>query len=348
MSTGYVYDPIFLKHTQRGHPESARRLEAIIAELTDTGLLDQLHRVPSRPATSEELERVHTKTYIEQVRKLSASGGGYLDPDTYVNRYTYDAALVAAGSLIALTQAVIAGTVRNGFAIVRPPGHHALSFHGMGFCIFNNIVLAARAALDGEGLRRVAIVDFDVHHGNATQAQTEADPRILFISTHQYPHYPGTGRLDEIGQGEGRGTVINLPLQRGVGDHGFAQLYRDIVTPALRRFRPDLILVSAGYDAHWDDPLAGLGLSLKGYAHLAQTLISLADALCDGRIVFTLEGGYQLPVLRRGVANAIRAMLGRDAFDDPLGPSPYPEPDLTDYIARVRQRHHLTAEGTEA
>jgi len=279
--------------------------------------------------------------YIAEVKAKSQSGGGYLDMDTYLTPDTYAAAATAAAGTVDLTLAALDGVVDNGFALVRPPGHHALYYQGMGFCVFNNIVLAARMAQKEREIERVAIVDFDVHHGNGTQPMTEADPSILFVSTHQYPFYPGTGGVEEIGQRAGVGFTVNLPLRVGVGDEGFMALYNEIVVPVVRRFEPQLILVSAGYDAHWSDPLASLGLSLAGYAWISQTLVGLAADLCDGKIVFVLEGGYNLPVLSAGVANSIRALLGRDDVVDPIGFSQQESPDLTGYIKQIKNIHHL-------
>jgi acetoin utilization deacetylase AcuC-like enzyme len=191
------------------------------------------------------------------------------------------------------------------------------------------------------GLERVAIVDFDVHHGNGTQDILYENPDILFVSSHQYPYYPGTGAINEIGAGPAKGTTVNLPLSVMTGDEGFKRLYREVVFPVIRRFKPELILVSAGFDAHWDDPLASLGLSLEGYAWLSQSLIDLAADLCQGRIVFTLEGGYNLNVLAPGVGNTFRALLGDSHIDDPVGPAPRQEPDVSSLLAELKQVHQL-------
>lgn len=341
MSTGYVYDEIFLKHTIAGHPENHHRLEAIMQQLMSAGVLEQLARIPARPATREELERAHHPRYIETVRQMAERGGGYLDPDTYVTPDTFEVAVVAAGSTIEATSAVLNGVVRNAFALVRPPGHHALAEHGMGFCIFGNVALAALTARQVHGVERVVIVDFDVHHGNGTQALVAGDPGICYISTHQFPHYPGSGAMHEIGSGATRGNWINIPLAAGAGDHAFQLLYEGVVIPATRRFKPDLILVSAGYDAHHSDPLADLALSLTGYAWLARTVVALAEELCHGRIVFVLEGGYNLPVLAYGVLNTFYALLGETTVVDPLGPAPRPERDVREYVAELRRLHHL-------
>lgn len=341
LPTGYVYDPIFLKHTQYGHPESARRLKAIMQELESSGLLALLQQVPSRAATVEELAYIHPVQYVERIKAISEAGGGYLDPDTYTTSDTYEAAAVAAGSLIDLTLAVLDGKLKNGFAFVRPPGHHALPNRGMGFCIFNNVAIAARAAQQQRGIKRIAIVDFDVHHGNGTQAVFEEDPSVLYSSSHQYPYYPGTGSVQEIGYEEGKGTIINFPLPSGTGDESFQAIYNEVLIPAMRRFKPQLIIVSAGYDNHWEDLLASLGLSLKGQAWISQTLVKLAEELCEGKIVFALEGGYNLNVLEKGVANSVKALLGRDDFVDPIGKSPRREPDLTGYLEEVKKIHNI-------
>ena len=336
-ATGFVYDPVFLKHNQPGHPEGAYRLEAIWQAVQDSGLLAELHQVPARPATKEELTSIHPAGYIDRVAAVCRRGGGMLDMDTYVTPATFDAALMAAGGLIDLTLAVSSGQLRNGFAMIRPPGHHATRNSSMGFCIFNNVALAARAAQDTGKISRLAVVDFDVHHGNGTQDALASDPDIFFVSTHQFPHFPGTGRYQERGSGAGEGATVNFPLPAGVGDAGFKALYEQVLIPVLRKFAPELILVSAGYDTHWQDPLAGLCLSCQGQAWLSQTLVALADEQCEGRIVFSLEGGYEVKVLGHGVTNSLRALMGRKNFEDSLGPAPHPEPDLREYIDLVKK-----------
>ncbi len=342
MATGYVYHPVYLEHNQPGHPENARRLERIMAILRETGVLERLTPIEARPATEEELARVHTPGYIAQVRRVAEGGGGHLDADTYMNARSYDAAVMAAGGLLALLEAGVEGRVCNGFALVRPPGHHALPDRGMGFCLFNNVAVAARHAQTLPGIRRVFIADIDVHHGNGTQAVFEADPTVFYFSTHEYPYYPGTGHWSEAGVGEGEGSVLNVPLPAGVGDEGYLRVYEELVWPLARRFRPDLILVSAGYDSHWQDPLAMMQLSLTGYARIARELVAMAGELCGGRIVFTLEGGYHLDVLAHGVLNAFYALLGEETVSDPFGP-PFPasEPDIGPLLACLKERHQV-------
>ncbi len=342
MATGYVYHPIYLEHHQPGHPENARRLERIMAALREAGMLERLTPVEACPASEEELARVHTPAHIALVRRVAERGGGHLDADTYMNARSYDAAVMAAGGLLALVEAVLEGRVRNGFALVRPPGHHALSDRGMGFCLFNNVAVAARHAQTFPGIQRVFIADIDVHHGNGTQAIFEADPTVFYFSTHEYPYYPGTGHWSEVGVGEGEGAILNVPLPAGVGDRGYLRVYEELVWPLVRRFRPDLILVSAGYDSHWQDPLAMMQLSLTGYARIARELVAMAEELCGGRIVFALEGGYHLDVLAHGVLNAFYALLGEETVSDPFGP-PFPasEPDIEALLARLKERHRL-------
>ena len=341
MDTAYVYDPIYLEHDQPSHPENARRLKRILSTLENEGMLPRLKHLEPRPATAEELQRVHVPAHIERVRRMAQAGGGNLDPDTYTSPRSFDAALMAAGGVVQAVEAVLTGEVANGFALVRPPGHHATATRAMGFCLFNNVAVAARAALVGRKVTRVFIADFDVHHGNGTQDAFADDPAVFYFSTHQYPHYPGTGLWNDTGRGAGKGTVLNVPLPTQVGDAGYAQVFAELVWPLAERFRPDLILVSAGYDAHWSDPLAQMNLSLTGYAWLQQELVRMAEQLCDGRILFTLEGGYQLDVLAYGVLNGFYAMMGEDTIADPLGGSSYPERPVDALVTRLKKVHGL-------
>jgi acetoin utilization deacetylase AcuC-like enzyme len=344
MPTGVVYHPLYLEHDLRGHPESQQRLKAVLRVLEERGMWPRLTPVEALPVSPERLYRAHEPGYVEQVQRLAARGGGHLDMDTYVAPASYNAALMAAGGLVEATRAVLDGEVDNAFALVRPPGHHALRNRGMGFCLFNNVAVAAHYALAERGLERVLIVDFDVHHGNGTQDEFEADPATMYISTHQYPHYPGTGYWNETGRGAGEGSVVNVPLGGGVGDEGFARILAEIVGPAAWRFQPQLMLISAGYDAHWDDPLASLQLSIEGYTRIARGLKDLAEELCEGRLVITLEGGYHLEALSYSVLNTFAVLLGDESWKviDPLGPSPRPERPVDDVIQRVRQVHGLT------
>ena len=341
MDTAYVYDPVYLEHDLPSHPENARRLQSILRTLEQEGMLERLKLLEPRPATMEELQRVHSPAHVEMVQRAAAASGGYLDPDTYVAPRSFDAALMAAGGLVRAVEAVLAGDVANGFALVRPPGHHATATRAMGFCLFNNVAVAAQAALAQDQVERIFIADFDVHHGNGTQAAFAQDPSVFYFSTHQYPFYPGTGRWNEMGRGAGQGTVLNVPLPPRVGDAGYAEVFTELVWPLAERFQPDLFLVSAGYDAHWSDPLAAMNLSLTGYAWLGRELVHMAEQLCEGRIVFTLEGGYELDVLACGVLNAFYTLLGDDTIADPIGPSPRPERPVDDLVARLKKAHGL-------
>ncbi len=341
MPTGYVYHPIYLEHNLPGHPENARRLERIMELLEETNVLARLVPIEPRPATEEELQRVHTPAHIAQVRRMAEYGGGHLDPDTYVNARSYDAALMAAGGLLAAVEAILSGKIDNGFALVRPPGHHATPSRAMGFCLFNNVAIAARHALTFPTVQRVLIVDFDVHHGNGTQDVFEADPHVFYVSTHEYPFYPGTGHWTETGKQEGKGTVLNIPLPAGVGDKGYRRVFQELIWPLARRFHPDLILVSAGYDAHWQDPLAMMRLTLTGYGQIAREIVRMAGELCNGRVLFTLEGGYNLDVLAHGVLNSLYALLGEEALSDPFGAPATQETDISDLIERIKEIHNL-------
>jgi acetoin utilization deacetylase AcuC-like enzyme len=341
-ATGVVYDPIFLEHDLPGHPESRTRLERIVVKLASTGLLARMNSVAAQPVDDTLLARVHHASLIERARETSARGGGYLDVDTYLVERSYDAAVWAAGGTVELTRAVLDGELHNGIALVRPPGHHAERARSMGFCIFNNIAVAAQAALDEFDLERVLIFDYDVHHGNGTQDIFYDSPQVLYMSTHQYPHYPGTGDWREAGAGAGLGCTVNFPLPAGVGDAGFSRIFSEAVTPLAERYRPELMLASVGFDAHWRDPLAGLHLSLAGYWQLAAGLVSLAERLCGGRLVVVLEGGYDLTVLANGVADACRALLGdAEPGEDSIGASKWPEPSLDRLMAGVRTTHRL-------
>lgn len=328
-------------HTFPDHPENASRLPAILAAIESAPPAVRPAAHSPSPATIEQVTRVHSPQYVEALRAAMARAPGYIDmAPTYVTPQSFDCALEAAGGAIGAVEAVLNGRDTTAFALVRPPGHHATPDAAMGFCLFNNIAIAAAHAL-AHGLRRVMIVDFDVHHGNGTQDCFYQSDAVLFLSTHQRGIYPGTGRLDEVGQGSGEGYTLNVPLSAGAGDRAFERIAAEIIRPAAERFRPDLLCVSAGFDAHWADPLAGLQLSIGGYAGLARALRALADDLCAGRLVLTLEGGYDLRALGHGVVAVLHALAGSDAAPDPLGPAPHPEPDIARLLAEVRAVHGL-------
>jgi acetoin utilization deacetylase AcuC-like enzyme len=343
MSVGYVYHPIYLKHDTGRHVEVAARLEAVISYLEKTGLKSKLTLIEPRPATVDEIALVHQRRYIKEIEETAQRGGGWLDPDTVMSSDSYQAALYAAGGVIRATEAVMAGEVNSAFALVRPPGHHATASQAMGFCLFNNIAIAAKYALEKYRLGRILIVDFDVHHGNGTQASFYDNPHVMYISTHEYPFYPGTGAINETGGGEGRGTNLNIPLPAGCGDAEYLKVFEQIVIPAARRFNPQLILVSVGYDGHWADPLAMMSLSVGGYAKMTGIIKGLADELCDGRLALTLEGGYNLEALAASVKATFDALMG-NAFDVPkdVPARRFEPPNIDSLIAEIKKIHGLS------
>lgn len=342
MSVGYVYDPIYLEHNVPGHPESPGRLQAIMSHLESTGLLARMAEVPPRDATLEELARVHSRALVEQVKAAADPyRDHWLDVDTYVVGKSYEAGLRAAGGVIAAADAVLDGEVESAVALVRPPGHHATPGQAMGFCLFNNVAVAAAHAL-ARRAARVAIVDFDVHHGNGTQDTFYRDGRVLYFSTHQHPFYPGTGNYSETGEGQGRGAIVNVPLPAGSGDEAYRRAYREVCEPVVRRFRPEVIFVSAGFDAHFADPLAQMLVSTRGYWAVASLLRELAGELCEGRIVYALEGGYDHMALAWSVRACVETLLGTPFTADPLGPGPAVRgPDVDAVLAAVKKTHAL-------
>ena len=344
MKVGCVYHPIYLKHDTGQHVEIAKRLEAIMSHLEQTGLKQQLTPIEPCPASVEELSSVHQEQYISHIQDVAQRGGGWLDADTVMSPGSYEAALYAAGGVIRATEAVMNGEVGSAFALVRPPGHHATSRRAMGFCLFNNVAVATKYALAKYNLERIAIIDFDVHHGNGTQETFYDSPQVLYISTHQYPFYPGTGSVEQIGSGEAEGTTVNIPLQAGCGDSEYLPVFEQIITPVTRRFKPQLILVSAGYDTHWADELALMQVSTTGFAQMVRIIKQLADELCSGRLVFTLEGGYNLTALATSVKATFDVLLGNTDIEDSLGQSPqhFGVPGIAPLIKVIKEIHNLT------
>jgi len=318
---GFYDDPLFGEHDAgEGHPERPERLEAVRQGLREGGLVEDLVPVPPRPATREELLRVHAAAHVD--RLASAAGKAVrLDPDTAMGPRSWDAATRAAGAVVDAVERVLDGSLDRAFCAVRPPGHHATPGRAMGFCLLNNVAVGAAAAL-ARGLKRVAVVDFDVHHGNGTQEAFWRDPRVLFVSSHQFPYYPGTGALDEVGEGEGRGFTVNLPMPAGLGDAEYRRAYREIVEPIGRAFDPELVLVSAGFDAHRDDPLGGMTLSAAGFAELMDACLAVASGAARGRLVAVLEGGYDLDGIAEASAAVVGRMLGRPLATPDAAPRP--------------------------
>ncbi|MEE8143420.1 MAG: histone deacetylase [Planctomycetota bacterium] len=338
----FAYHPIEQQHSWDGHPEHRGRLSEALRLIQKDGILHRFDAVPVEALSLERLQRVHPLDHIAAVQELAENGGGFIDADTYVAPQSDEAALMAAGALAGLVEAVMQGKARRGMSIMRPPGHHALANQAMGFCIFANVAIAARLAVEELGARRVLIVDWDVHHGNGTESILYEDPEAAFFSTHQYPFYPGTGALEDIGAGEGKGYNLNVPLPPGVGDAGYCRVFDEILKPYALHLEPDLILVSAGYDAHWRDPLANEALSLAGFAALTRKVMALADELCDGRLVLALEGGYNLEVLPHAILNTLKLLENPDIDPpDPFGEAPREDTPVDSLVAKVIALHRL-------
>jgi acetoin utilization deacetylase AcuC-like enzyme len=309
-STAILYaDPCFLRHETGRHPESADRLRAVYAHLESTGLTDRFDRGQIRTATLEQISRVHEPEYIRQIERWAAGGGGHVESDTVMSRDSYDVACQAAGSAVAAVEHVVAGKYRRALCLIRPPGHHALKAAPMGFCLFNNVAVAARHAVDQLGLSRVLIVDWDVHHGNGTQDAFFSDGQIHFFSSHRYPFYPGTGADDETGTGKGLGTIFNLPLRMGISRREFRERFQSMLEQAAARAKPEIVLISAGFDAHRADPIGSLGLESEDFGDLTKLVVDCADQFCDGKIVSLLEGGYNLHALAESVQAHIEALV---------------------------------------
>jgi len=337
------YDEQFLRHDTRGLSEGPERV-------SHAAVLLERHRTAGeyafeRPvvATRTDVLRVHRPEVLKRLEDICRSGGGLVDmAPTVVSPESFDVALLAAGAAINAADSALGG--RPAFALVRPPGHHATPTRSMGFCLFNNVAIAAAYMIAVRSIRRVMIVDFDLHHGNGTQDAFYADPRVLFVSLHQYPIYPGTGRAEEVGDGGGRGFNVNVPLPAGAGDRAFLAALEQIIAPLAHRFQPELLLCSCGYDAHWlEEAVAGAGLQVTGvgYSALVDGLRSLAAECCGGRIAGVLEGGYHLDALAWGVLNTARVLGGEPALSDPFGPPPVAERDCSEVLAKVRALHGL-------
>ncbi len=344
MTSAYATHASFSEHDFPRHPEHAGRIQVVWSALAEAGLADQLLVLAPAPATDEQILAVHTVEHLDRLVEISQMDRMVmLDQDTYALPCSLAVSRLAAGAMISAVDAVCAGDADNALAIARPPGHHATAERQMGFCLLNNVAIGARHALTKQQARRVMILDYDVHHGNGTQDIFYSDSEVMFLSIHQSPYYPGTGSLDEVGAAAGKGATINIPVPAGYGDHAYRLLFEQVVTPATERFQPDLMLISVGFDAHWMDPLAGMRLSLAGCDWLARECLKLARRVCAGKIVFLMEGGYDLPALAHGWRNIVRALLGSEEMSDPYGTvaAGADSRDIQKLIDRVRLIHGI-------
>src|SRR5262245_12974482 len=321
MRTGIIQDDLFLQHdTGTFHPERKERLISIAEGLRSYTHKDKLLHLKPRRASDSELTLIHPSPYIRSIEATAGKPATQLDPDTVASALSYEIARYAAGSLLVLIDAVFAGEIGNGFALVRPPGHHAEPERAMGFCLFSNAAIGAAYALQKYKLSKVMVVDFDVHHGNGTQKAFYHRSDVLYVSTHQFPLYPGTGDFPEIGSGAGAGFTVNFPLPARTGDATYNLIFERILAPIAASYRPELLLVSAGYDAHIDDPLAGMEVTPIGFGGIAKTLIGLAEKLCSGKVVFLLEGGYHLKGLQESVLRSLDMLIGQSNQSEPNRP----------------------------
>jgi acetoin utilization deacetylase AcuC-like enzyme len=342
MLTAFFLQDDHHAHAQPGHPERPERLDAVRNRLQDDAAWEKLQHLDPAPADLETAFLAHDEAYLEHLRETTKRDHSRLDADTYATAESLHVARRALGGLLAVTDAVLAGDAESGFAALRPPGHHATPDTAMGFCLLNHVAVAARHAQTEHDLERVLVVDFDVHHGNGTQDIFYDDPDVLYASTHQHPLFPGTGRAGETGAGGGEGVTVNVPLPPGAGDDACRSAFREMLRPVARRFDPELVLVSAGFDAHHADAIAQMNLSLAGFADLVGEVQRWADDCCEGRLVGTLEGGYHTGVLACGVTNTARRLHDPNAeIEDPFGEADASEPDASELLNDVAARHGI-------
>ncbi len=338
--TGIVKDERYMEHDMGlYHPENPKRLEVIYEMLEDSDVKGKFVEIEPREATREEICYIHSPEYVDMIASTEGKPHVTLDPDTSTCEKSYRVALLAAGGLCEAIKGVIEGKVENAFALIRPPGHHAERSRAMGFCIFNNVAIGARYAQKIHSLEKILIADWDLHHGNGTQHAFEYDPTVLYFSTHQYPYYPGTGAFEECGMGEGRGFTVNVPLSYGYGDSEYAEIYRSILLPIALEFNPDLVLVSAGFDIYEGDPLGSMSVTPNGFAAMARILMQIAERCCNGRLVITLEGGYNLNGLRQSV-KAVLKELSDLSFTDPDNIAEKARRDMVDRVIKRAKEIH--------
>ena len=340
---GIVYHPDFFIHDRPTHPEKKERLQAILSLLRIENLFEKLEQLAPNPATTDELAKNHTSEHLMHIQSLCQLHKQQVDADTYLVPESYHVGLLSAGAAVTAMRSVMRGKMDVCFSLGRPPGHHAEPQRAMGFCLFNNIALAARLAQEEFGLKRIMILDWDVHHGNGTQKIFYHDPGVLFVSVHQNPAFPGTGHIQETGKGAGEGYNVNIPLPPGCSDPEYDRVFSEIIRPLADRYQPELLLVSAGQDAYHDDPLASMLVSYKGFANMARHAKEIAGEYTGGKIVLTLEGGYHL----RGQAEAVVTIMselgnwGRPIKEEPSPPSDPIYDDPSRIIAEVKKIHNL-------
>ena len=337
MPIAFTYNPDHAVHQKPGHVERPERLERLLEVIQADPVWATLTRLEAARATEADVRLVHAEAYWRRLQTAAEAGGAQLDPDTYMTSASLDVALQGLCGLLAVTRAVLEREAAHGFAAIRPPGHHACPDRAMGFCLLSNVAIAARWAQRHTDVRRIAIVDFDVHHGNGTQKVFYDDPDVLYLSIHQHPLYPGTGMARETGVGRGQGATANVPLPSGTGDAGYRHAFQQLFTPLVDRFGPELVLLSAGYDAHGLDPLGGMRLTTNGFGELVREVLGWADVHSRVGVVAVLEGGYHADALAQSVLATLQVMNDPDVrMDDPLGPSPLPERDVEDHLRALR------------
>ena len=314
--TGYASDPFYLRHETEPHPENPGRLTAIQNRLESSEFYNNLIPIQPRKATAEEIGMVHDSGYVASVKQSCADEVRNLDADTVISSNSYDAALLSAGAGMKAIDQLIDGNIHNAFCAVRPPGHHAEQDHAMGFCLFNNVAIAARYAQKTKGLNKIFIFDWDVHHGNGSQHSFYSDPSIYYSSMHQYPFYPGTGAGEETGTGDGLGTTLNLPMDAYSDDDDYLSAVENKLIPEIQHFKPDLIIISAGFDAHQNDPLAQIQLTTECFGKMTELLMGIARDVCDGRLLSMLEGGYDYDALSDSVQLHMQTLL---TFEPEMG-----------------------------
>ena len=331
--TGVVIDPRYLQHdTGAGHPERPERIAVLLPAVEAAGYT----RIAARAASGDDLALVHDGAYVEEVAATAHQPWFAFDADTPTSPRSFDTAALAAGGFLALLDAVMSGQTQNGFAFVRPPGHHAERHRAMGFCLFNNVAVGAAYLRHRYGLQRVLIVDWDLHHGNGTQHMFEDDPGVLYVSTHQYPYYPGTGAIEEVGRGAGEGYTVDLAFPAGFGDAEYTDAFARVIEPIAHEYAPEFVLISAGFDAHVRDPLGGMQVTEAGFAAMTRSLLGVARDHAAGRCAAILEGGYDLTAIRQSATVVLQQLQGED---EARSAAPRPPSRAAALIERIRRVH---------